>query len=168
MITPEYAQTMAAYNSELNRRIYGAALRLDDAARKKDHGLFWSSIHGTLNHIYWADRLWLSRFGLGDPTGLPIRDSGKVLDDFAELWAQRQAFDVEMENWAAALTQEAIAGDLSWFSGAAGKDMTKSKALCIMQVFNHQTHHRGQVHAVLTALGEKTGDTDLPFVLGSS
>jgi uncharacterized damage-inducible protein DinB len=43
--------------------------------------------------------------------------------------------------------------------------MRKPKALCVMQVFNHQTHHRGQVHALLTRAGEDTGATDLPFVL---
>ncbi|HCO53892.1 MAG TPA: damage-inducible protein DinB, partial [Pelagibacterium sp.] len=67
--------------------------------------------------------------------------------------------------WADAMTPEEIAGDLSWHSGAVGRDMSKPRALLIMQIFNHQTHHRGQVHALITRFGEKTGDTDLPFVL---
>ena len=64
MITPAYVQTMAAYNAEMNRRVYGAALRLPDAERRADRGAFWRSIHGTLCHLYWGDRVWLARFGL--------------------------------------------------------------------------------------------------------
>lgn len=165
MITRAYAEAMAAYNTEMNRRIYGAALRLSDEQRRADKGLFWSSIHGTLNHIYWADRLWLSRFGHGEATDRAIRDSDKVHDDFDALWAARQDFDAEIEDWAKALEPSDFEGDLTWYSGAVGREMSKPRALCVMQIFNHQTHHRGQVHAVLTALGEKTGDTDLPFVL---
>ena len=60
MITPDYVRTMAAYNAELNRRVYTAATRLSDAERRADRGAFWKSILGTLAHIYWADRVWLS------------------------------------------------------------------------------------------------------------
>ena len=61
MITPAYVQTMAVYNAEMNRRVYGAALRLSDEERRADRGAFWRSIHGTLCHLYWGDRVWLVR-----------------------------------------------------------------------------------------------------------
>src|SRR5690606_30035561 len=118
MITPAYAQTMAAYNGELNRRVFGAALRLDDAARKEDGGGFWRSIHGTLNHIYWADRQWLSRFGLGEPTGAPLSASDALFDEFGRLWTERQALDIDIARWADGLTDNDIEGDLTWLSGA--------------------------------------------------
>jgi uncharacterized damage-inducible protein DinB len=51
MITPAYIRTMAAYNAEMNRRLYGAAARLSDAERREPRGAFWGSIHGTLNHL---------------------------------------------------------------------------------------------------------------------
>jgi len=165
MITPAYAQTMAAYNGELNRRVFGAALRLDAGARTADGGVFWRSIHGTLSHIYWADRQWLSRFGVGTATGVPLSASDALFAEFDALWTERQALDGDIARWAAGLTQADIEGDLTWHSGATGKEMTKPRALCIMQIFNHQTHHRGQAHALITRAGEKTGDTDLPFVL---
>ena len=165
MITPAYAQTMAAYNAELNRRVFSAALRLDDATRKDDGGVFWGSIHGTLNHIYWADRQWLSRFGMGQATGVPLSASATLFDDFGQLWTERQALDLDIARWAATLGADDIAGDLTWYSGATGTEMSRPRALCIMQIFNHQTHHRGQVHALITRAGESTGDTDLPFVL---
>lgn len=165
MIEPTYVQTMAAYNAEMNRRVYGAALRLPDAERRADRGVFWRSIHGTLNHILWGDRTWLARFGLGSPPAGPIADSDRLIAEFDALRAARQAFDAEIVAWAAALEPAALTGDLRWWSGAMGRDMVKPRALCVVQIFNHQTHHRGQVHALLTRAGEATGATDLPFVL---
>jgi len=56
MITPDYVRMMAAYNAEMNRRLYDAAANLTDAERKADRGAFWKSIHGTLVHLYWGNR----------------------------------------------------------------------------------------------------------------
>lgn len=165
MILPEYVKTMAAYNAELNRRVYGAARRLPDEVRKADRGLFWKSIHGTLSHLYWADRMWLSRFGAAKAPDVPIAASSAMVEDFDDLWMQRQGLDAQIIAWGACITLAELEGELRWFSGAVGREMIKPKALCVMQIFNHQTHHRGQAHAALTALGESTGDTDLPFVL---
>ena len=62
MITPAYVRTMAAYNSEINRRFYAAASRLSDAERKRERNAFWGSLHNTLVHILWGDGQWMSRF----------------------------------------------------------------------------------------------------------
>lgn len=165
MITPEYIRTMAAYNAEMNRRIYAAAERLSDEQRRRDEGAFWKSIHGTLCHLLWADMLWLSRFGVGSPPDVPIAESGNLVSDFDELRQRRVAQDEAVVEWGERVTADELRGDLTWFSGAVGREMVKPRMLCVMQIFNHQTHHRGQVHALLTRAGEKTGDTDLPFVL---
>lgn len=165
MITPEYVRTMAAYNAEMNRRMYAAADRLEDAARRADRGAFWGSIHGTLSHVLWADRVWLARFGVGEPPRTQIADSGELVEEFEALAAARREMDATIIDWADGLTQDELVGDLAWRSGAIGRDLVKPRALCVIQIFNHQTHHRGQVHAMLTALGETTGATDLPFVL---
>jgi uncharacterized damage-inducible protein DinB len=165
MITPAFAQTMAAYNAELNRRVYGAALRLPDGVRREDGGVFWKSIHGTLSHIYWADQMWLSRLGAAQKPKVALKDSATLVDDFDQLWRERQAFDQTLIAWADRLQQADIDGDLAWFSGAIQRDVIKPKGLVITHIFNHQTHHRGQVHALITRFGESTGDTDLPFVL---
>ena len=165
MITPDYVRVMAAYNAELNRRVYAAALRLDDAERRRDRGAFWKSIHGTLSHLVWGDRMWLSRFGAAEPPAAGIAASDQVNDDFAALWDERQGLDAVIGAWADGLSQGDLEGDLAWRSGATQRDMVRPRALCVVQIFNHQTHHRGQVHAMLTAAGESTGATDLPFVL---
>ncbi len=164
MITPAYARTMAAYNAEMNRRVYAAAGRLDEAARRAERGAFFGSIHATLSHLLWGDRTWMSRFAGWDKP-VSMGGSTALYDDFAALSAARAADDARLEAWAAGLTDAWLAGDLTWFSGAAQRELTRPRALLVVHMFNHQTHHRGQVHAMLTAAGERTGDTDLPFIL---
>jgi uncharacterized damage-inducible protein DinB len=75
MITPAYIRTMAEYNGEMNRRLYGAVARLSDAERREPHGAFWSSIHGTLTHILWGDHQWMSRFDGWERPTTPIKQS---------------------------------------------------------------------------------------------
>ena len=77
MITPAYIRTMAEYNAEMNRRLYGAAARLSDAERREPHGAFWGSIHGTLTHILWGDRQWMSRFDGWERPTTPIKQSAQ-------------------------------------------------------------------------------------------
>ena len=80
MITAAYATMMARYNAEMNRRTYAASSRLSDAERRADRGAFWGSIHGTLNHLVWADRVWMARFAGWPKPDQAIRDSGRVID----------------------------------------------------------------------------------------
>jgi len=165
MITPEFVRTMAAYNAEMNRRWYDAAARMTDAERKADQGAFWRSIHGTLNHLLWADRMWLARFGVGERPGVNLKQSDSLHADFAVLRDERAALDATIESWAQGVDAGWLAGDLAWISGATQREMRKPRALVVVHFFNHQAHHRGQVHALLTGAGQATGDTDLPFVL---
>jgi uncharacterized damage-inducible protein DinB len=165
MITPAYVQTMARYNAEMNRRCYASAATLTDAQRKQDCGLFWGSLHATLNHLVWGDRTWLARF-----TGAPrpphsMKDSPTLYDDFAELSQVRVGLDDEIGKWAGTIDQARLDGELVYYSGAAQRELRRPMALLVMHLFNHQTHHRGQAHAVLTRFGADTGDTDLPLVL---
>ncbi len=154
---------MARYNRWQNESIYTAADGLSDAARRMDRGSFFQSIHATLSHILWADELWMSR--LSDWTA-PTGASREVplYDDWDDLKARRTAADERFLAWGSSLTQADIDGDLEWYSGTLGRGMMSPRAVCIMQVFNHQTHHRGQIHAMLTAAGAKPEDTDIPFM----
>lgn len=165
MITPEYVRTMAAYNAEMNRRIYDAAARLSDEERRKDRGAFWKSIHGTLNHILWGDTIWMIRFDNWEKLPGGIKESDGHHQDFLALREARTLADRRLCAWAERVDAEWLKGELTWFSAVMNKEMRKSHGLLVTHIFNHQTHHRGQVHAMLTAAGEKTGDTDLPFVL---
>jgi uncharacterized damage-inducible protein DinB len=164
MITPGYVQTMAAYNAEMNRRTYAAASLLTDAERREDRRAFWGSLHGTLNHLLWGDQIWMSRFA-GWPKPVGIKQSAQLYDDFAELTAARIAADADISAWADGVDQAWLDQDLVWFSGAAQREMRQPHVLLVMHMFNHQTHHRGQAHALLTYFGHDPGVTDLPWVV---
>jgi uncharacterized damage-inducible protein DinB len=164
MISPAYVQTMSHYNTWQNTNIYGAASRLSDTQRKEDRGAFFGSIHATLNHILWADQMWLMRFGAApSPAAKSIAEGTAQYDDWDALSAERRRFDAVIQNWADSLAESAFEGDLTWFSGGLGREVTSPRALILAHIFNHQTHHRGQVHAMLTGFGVKPGITDLPF-----
>jgi uncharacterized damage-inducible protein DinB len=167
MIRPAYVQTMAAYNAEMNRRVYAAARRLSDPERRLPRGAFWGSIHGTLCHVLWADRIWMSRFDGWEKPAVAIKDSADLFTDFDELHQARAEADEKISAWAARLPVSWLAEDMVWHSAAAGREMRMPRGLFVTHFFNHQTHHRGQAHALITAAGEQTGDTDLPLVVNA-
>ena len=106
MITPAYVRTMAAYNAEMNRRLYTAAGRLGEAERRASKGAFWSSIHGTLVHILWGDSQWMSRFDNWPRPATPIKESDHLVEDWAELCAARQKADADISRWASKVDRE--------------------------------------------------------------
>lgn len=164
MITSDYVRTMASYNRWQNDSLYGAAGALTDAQRKEQRGAFFGSIHGTLNHLLWGDQIWMSRFaGTPKPKAPGIPGSSAMFENWDDLARERRAFDKVMIEWAEKLNSNWLDNDLTWLSGAAGRELTKPKWLLVTHLFNHQTHHRGQVHCMLTQCGVKPGVTDLPF-----
>jgi uncharacterized damage-inducible protein DinB len=165
MITPAYCRTMAEYNAEMNRRLYAAANRLSDAERRADKGAFWHSLHGTLVHILWGDGQWMSRFDGWQRPQTPIKQSDHFLEDWQELCTARVQADTDISRWADKVDDAWLDRDLTWFSGAANREISAPKRLLVAHFFNHQTHHRGQAHALITAAGEKTDDTDLFLVV---
>jgi uncharacterized damage-inducible protein DinB len=154
---------MARYNRWQNENLYGAADALSDAERQRTRGAFFGSIHATLNHLLWGDRIWMSRLaGTPRPEG-GIPQSVSLYADWNDLKRERAAFDTVIVDWADQLEDASLAGELTWFSGAIKAEVRKPKWLLVTHMFNHQTHHRGQVHCMLTQAGSKPGDTDLPF-----
>jgi uncharacterized damage-inducible protein DinB len=161
MIDLAYVQRMARYNRWQNESLYGAADTLDDDARRRERGAFFGSIHKTLSHLLWADRIWLSRFAdMPAPAG-GIPGSVSLYPDWEGLKRERANFDRTILAWTAKLDPAWLGGDLTWFSGALQRQVTHPKWQLVMHFFNHQTHHRGQVHGMLTQAGAKPGDTDL-------
>lgn len=164
MITPDWLRHMARYNRWQNHNLVTAADGLSDAARQLDRGAFFGSISATFSHLLWGDTLWISRFDAGQSVRVGIPESTGMADDWPAFKAARAALDHRIAEWCASAGQGDIEGDLHWYSGALGRDMCKPRAICLMQIFNHQTHHRGQIHAMLTAAGARPGDTDIPFM----
>jgi uncharacterized damage-inducible protein DinB len=154
---------MAAYNAEMNRRRCAAAATLSDDQRKADGGAFWGSVHGTLSHILFGDRMWMHRLDGWERPAAPLADSAAFVPDFGEFRAARAEADAGIQAWAARLDPEWLAGELTWFSGATRREWRQPRWLLVTHLFNHQTHHRGQAHALLTRAGANPGVTDLPF-----
>ena len=165
MVTPEWVRTMARYNGLMNADLYAAAGRLGDEERRRERGAFWGSIEGTLAHLLWGDRMWMSRFAGWEKPGVPLKESAILTGPFAELAQAREDADARLQAWADALDPAWLAEDQTWFSGAAGREMRRPRGLLVAHLFNHQTHHRGQVHAMLTAAGAAPGVTDLMLLV---
>jgi uncharacterized damage-inducible protein DinB len=164
MIDRQFVERMARYNRWQNQNLYGSADKLSDEDRKRDRGAFFGSIHGTLDHLLWADRIWMSRFaGTEKPPG-GIRESVSQHPDWQELERAREVFDETILRWAQSLDPRWLEGDLTWFSGAAQKEISRPSWILVTHFFNHQTHHRGQVHCMITQCGIRPADTDLTLL----
>lgn len=164
MISPDHVRLMARYNEWQNRSIFDAAAGLPDEARRQARGAFFGSIFGTLNHLAWGDSVWLHRFTGRPKPAMGIRDSATLFADWDSLVEARAGLDAEFNAFAADISADWLATVQSWYSGAAGREISRPNWALVAHVFNHQTHHRGQVHAMLTAAGAKPDDTDLFFV----
>ena len=158
---------MARYNAWQNGWMVEAADSLGAEARDLDRGAFFGSISGTLSHLLWGDLIWLSRFEGGEPPDSSIDDSAAAYRDWQAYRELRAATDHRIEEWAKGLNAEDCSGQFRWRS-AMGHDFEHPRALVYTHFFNHQTHHRGQVHAMLTAAGVATQVTDLPFMPGAA
>lgn len=164
MISIDHIRMMVRYNAWQNVSLYREADALGEAARREERGAFFSSIHGTLSHLLWGDRIWMHRFtGSEKPAG-GIRDSVGLYADWTDLKAARIGQDDIISGWAADIDAAWLAVDTIWFSGAMGREVRRPNWLLVTHFFNHQTHHRGQVHAMITAAGGKPDDTDLIFM----
>ncbi|WP_460452062.1 DinB family protein [Alsobacter sp. SYSU BS001988] len=154
-------RSFAGYNAWANRRLYDAAARLDDADYRADRGAFFRSVHGTLNHLLAADRIWMRRFtGEGDA---PKRLDVILHDRLEDLRRAREAEDARIVAFAQGLTEERLAGSIRYARVTTGEVFAQPLAPALDHFFNHQTHHRGQVHALLTGLGAEAPELDLLF-----
>ena len=150
---------MARYNRWMNERLYECCSRLSDQERKEDVGAFFKSIHGTLNHLLVADRIWLGRF-----TGQPFTVSSLATElyaNFSELREQRAATDNAISSWVSSLKEGALSGTLSYTSIVNPSLRKYPLWIAVAHFFNHQTHHRGQLTTLLFQRGIDPGVTDL-------
>ena len=164
MITPEFVQMMARYNRWQNAQLSDCLSTLSTEELVKDRGAFFGSILGTLSHLWWGDGMWLARFENTEGPGGGIAHSTDLFLTQADWWAERVSMDDRFEAWANRLSEADLQGDFTWFSGATGQDQSKPMALLVVHVFNHQTHHRGQVHKMITEAGAKAPVSDLAFL----
>lgn len=159
----------ARYNREFNGKLFDQLSELADAERKKDMGAFFGSIHGTLNHILLADRIWLGRFSVAFPAMSSLNGATLVHDfeslgqelcpDFGELYAERRDTDLVISNWAQELSDDVLRESMR-YRNASGHLREHPAWMAVAHMFNHQTHHRGQVTTLMYQLGHDPGVTD--------
>lgn len=172
----EHYQALARYNAWMNAKLYALAATLDDDQRRLDLGAFFGSLHGTLNHILWADRIWLWRFTQNPEVGqsrdrhgnpMPIGMHDQMLyPDFDDLRRERVATDRHISAWVGTLTPEALAAPIQYQSQTGGP-RAHPRWMAVTHFFNHETHHRGQATTLLMQLGHDPGVTDFMVFLWS-
>jgi uncharacterized damage-inducible protein DinB len=151
----------AAYNEWANRRLYDAAATLSDREYRADKGAFFRSMHGTLNHLLATDRIWLQRFtGQGDA---PQRLDAILHDRFDELRQARESEDCRIMAYVGSLDEARLAGVIRYRRVSTPEEVVQPLMLALDHWFNHQTHHRGQAHTILTALGKPAPELDLLY-----
>jgi uncharacterized damage-inducible protein DinB len=154
-------RTFAGYNAWCNERLYDAAAMLSDADYRADRGAFFKSLHGTLNHLLVGDRIWMHRFtGEGE---LPKSLDTILYDDFAALRAARQAEDAKISRYVEGLKGDDLASTIRYRTFSNPADIEQPIAPALDHFFNHQTHHRGQAHALLSSFigNDRTPSFDL-------
>jgi len=137
---------LARYNRLANERLYGACAELGETELKRPRPAFFGNIHATLNHIMVGDRIWLARL-TGQGAALIALDA-ILYEEFGDLRAARAIEDARIEAFAAGLDEAALARTLR-YRNSAGDPHDDPVPLLVMHLFNHQTHHRGQVHDML-------------------
>lgn len=162
MIDPAYCQLMARYNEWMNRKVFAACGLLPRSALYEDRHAFFESIYLTLNHMAYADLAFLSRF-TGEPQEVPPLGED-LFGGFDRLRSERGVLDARLEAWSASLTTDWLSLPLTYTSRVDGRERTVPRWVLATHLFNHQTHHRGQVTTLLTQQGVDIGATDIPFM----
>lgn len=160
-LTPQGVQAFAAYHRWMNGRVYARCADLSDAERKADRGAFFRSIHGTLNHLLYGDLNWFGRFADGRSRA---EDRNVILHErFEDMRDARVALDAEMKAWAEGLSQAWLDAPFDYRS-SGGEARRYPAWMLVLHMFNHQTHHRGQLTTLMTQAGLDVGDTDLTLL----
>ena len=157
----QHFRMFAAYNRWANAEVYDAAATLGEDELARDAGAFFGSMLGTLNHLLVADRIWMKRFtGEGEA---PKALDTVLFTDFTRLRAAREAEDRRIVEWIETLTPKALAGRFTYMTVTDLRTVSQRLSPALAHFFNHQTHHRGQAHMILTALGKPSLSLDLIY-----
>jgi uncharacterized damage-inducible protein DinB len=143
-------EMMANYNEWANARLFRSAETLDEVLYRKEVGAYFKSLHGTLNHLLVSDRIWMRRLtGTGDH---PEKLNAVLFEDLRSLRVARIEEDSRIIAFVRSLDEAALeeAWDYRTLNGAPQRQRRRE---ILAHLFNHETHHRGQAHAILTVLG---------------
>jgi uncharacterized damage-inducible protein DinB len=157
----QHFMMFAAYNAWANGQIYDAATELTDEEFGRDVGAFFGSVRGTLNHLLVADRIWMKRF-------TSEGEAPKALDTIIHpnldpLRLAREAEDRRIVEWISSLSEKALAGRFTYMTVTDLRTVSQRLAPALDHFFNHQTHHRGHAHMILSVLGKSPPVLDLVY-----
>jgi len=157
----DHYTSFAGYNAWANHRLYEAAALLSDVDYRADKGAFFKSMHGTLNHLLTTDRIWMKRFtGQGEA---PDRLDTILYEHLADLRAAREAEDRRIVAYVDGLDEERLKGVIRYRRVSTPEEFVQKLRPALDHWFNHQTHHRGHAHMILTSLGRKAPELDLLY-----
>ncbi|MBV8193312.1 MAG: damage-inducible protein DinB [Alphaproteobacteria bacterium] len=157
----EHYTSFAGYNAWANQRLYEAAAALSDAEYRADRGAFFKSMHGTLNHLLVTDRIWLQRF-TGEGSA-PDRLDAILHERLDALRTAREAEDRRIVDWIGSLDDSKLQGVIRYRRVSTPEAFVQPLMPALDHWFNHQTHHRGQAHMILTSLGKMAPELDLLY-----
>jgi uncharacterized damage-inducible protein DinB len=150
---------LARYNTIANQRLYEAVGRLDDEEYRRERVASFPSVHRTLNHILLGDRIWMARFTETGYATTPALGS-ELYPDFASLRTARVAEDARIESFLGSVNEDFLGKEVRYVN-SAGEPHADPAALLLAHLFNHQTHHRGQVHVMLSQSAAKPPSLDM-------
>jgi len=166
----ENFQLFAKYNQWMNEKLFDAAAQLSEHDLRQDKGAFFASVLGTLNHLMVGDIVWLKRFAT-DPekfrsldnireTASPESLDTQLYDNLESLHAARQKLDADIISFCDEVDDEQLREKLDYHN-LQGNSFRNQLGLLVQHLFNHQTHHRGQITTLLSQAGIDVGPTDL-------
>jgi len=157
----QHFEMFSAYNRWANDRVYAAVAELSDSEFNRNVGAAFGSAMATLNHVLAGDRIWQKRFtGQGEA---PAKLDAILHRDLHGLRQARIAEDARIVNWVCRLTKEDLKGTFTYTAILDNRSITQRLSPALAHFFNHQTHHRGQVHTILTMLGQPSTPLDLIY-----
>ncbi|MEE2525620.1 DinB family protein [Hyphobacterium sp. HN65] len=156
----EHFERLGAYNAWANERLYSMVAELPAERVDADVGAYFGSIFGTLSHLLVADRIWMFRLTGEGPVTNDLRE--RPCDDLTVLWKERQSMDQRIIAMLASLDEDALA-EMVHYRNTRGEPHALPRHFILTHLFNHQTHHRGQVHHMLSAEGEDPPPLDLLY-----
>jgi uncharacterized damage-inducible protein DinB len=155
-------QMLARYNRIANERLYDACAQLSDEEYRKQRKGSFGSIHALLNHILLGDRIWMPRFEGGGKTTPPLNTV--LYEEFGPLREARVKEDARIEAFFGGAGEEFLARGLQYVN-SKGVERNDNAAMAVAHLFNHQTHHRGQVHVMLAQTPVQAPSLDLHWII---
>jgi uncharacterized damage-inducible protein DinB len=156
---------MARYHGWATERLLHSVDALPEQAYRQSCGLFFRSIHGTLNHLLLTDsEIWYPRFAGRSSSSMAL--DAELESDRAALAARLAGAAAQWSGYVESLSETGLAGDLH-YTMTTGQKRALPMPAALLHVFNHATHHRGQISAAISMLGFEYPPLDLPYLIFS-